>query len=70
MSISPVEVPLVGNKLSQAGLSLTDQLRVPPPEFHMLRVWLDGLGSPSVAVKLRLDGLYDMGNPELLSNLV
>jgi hypothetical protein len=60
LSVSPVELPLVGLKLSQAALSLTDQLSVPPPEFQMLNVWLDGLDPPWVAVKLKLDGLRDM----------
>ena len=60
LSASPVELPLVGLRLSQVASSLTDQLSVPPPEFQMLNVWLDGLAPPSVAVKLKLDGLYDM----------
>jgi hypothetical protein len=35
---SPVEEPLIGFRLSQAALSLTDQRRSPPPEFHIFRV--------------------------------
>ena len=57
LSVSPVELPLVGFKLSHVALSLTDQLSVLPPEFQMLSVWLDGLAPPWVAVKLKLDGL-------------
>jgi len=55
-----VELPLVGLKVSQLALSLTDQLSVPLPEFHMLNVWLDGFDPPWVALKLKLEGLYPM----------
>ena len=54
---SPVELPLVGDKLSQAALSLTDQSNVPPPEFQMFNVWFAGFAPPWVALKLKLDGL-------------
>jgi hypothetical protein len=57
VSDSLVEEPLVGFRLSQAALSLTDQRRSSPPEFHTLRVRLGGLGPPWVVVKLRLVGL-------------
>ena len=59
-SCSPVELPLAGLRLSQVASSLTDQLRVPLPEFQISKVWLDGLAPPWVAVKLKLDGLRDI----------
>ena len=56
-SVSPVELPPFGLRVSQVASSLTDQFKVPPPEFWMFRVWLDGLDPPCVALKLKLDGL-------------
>jgi hypothetical protein len=53
----PVEEPLVGFKVSQAALSLTDHLRLLTSEFHTFRVWLGGVGPPWVTVKRRLAGL-------------
>jgi hypothetical protein len=54
--VPPVDDPLVGLGLSQVASSLTDQLSIPPPEFHILRVCLEGL-EPGVVLKLKLDGL-------------
>ena len=59
-SCSPVELPLGGLRLSQAASSVTDQLSVPVPEFHISSVWLAGFGPPSVALKPKLEGLKEM----------
>jgi hypothetical protein len=32
----------------------------PPPEFHIATAWEGGLSAPSVAVKIKKDGLNDM----------
>jgi len=66
-SVSPVDVPMVGLRLSQLASSLTNQFRVPPPEFQIRRFWLDGLGPSWVAVKLKFEGLEAMiGNSDVL----
>ena len=56
-SCSPVELPLVGDKESQAASSLTDHSNVPLPEFQMFNVWFAGFAPPAIAVKLKLAGL-------------
>ena len=60
LSLSPLELPLVESKLSQPASLLADHSKIPSPEFHMLKLWLAGLASPSVALKLRFDGLKDI----------
>ena len=61
LSVSPVDVPLDGLRLSHVASSLTDQLSVPPPEFHMLNGWLEGEGfDPWAVLKLKLGGLWDI----------
>ena len=61
---SPVELPLVGFKVSQSISSVTDQSSVPPPEFRTLNVWFGGSDPPSIAVKAKLEGLKAMvGSP-------
>jgi len=50
-------VPEAGLRLSQAALSLTVQLRVPPPVFVMESVLAAGFAPPCVPLKVRLDGL-------------
>ena len=59
-SVSPVEVPEVGFRLSQAASSEADQLRVLPPELEIFRDWSGGLGPSCVAEKLKLEGLKAM----------
>jgi hypothetical protein len=56
-SLLPVEVPLVGLKLSQPASPVTNQFIVCPPEFHIVNVWPDGVGPPRIFTKLKLDGL-------------
>ncbi len=55
-SCSPVETPLVGDKVSQVALSETDQFKVPPPEFQTSKVWFEGLDPPWVAMNEKLVG--------------
>ena len=47
VSCSPVDVPLLGLTLSQLLLSEIEYVKVPPPEFLTLNVWLEAL-LPSV----------------------
>ena len=56
----PLPVPEAGLRVSQAALSLADQLRVPPPVLLMLTVWAAGLLPPCWAVKATLVGLAPM----------
>jgi len=49
--------PEFGLKLSHVALSLTDQLRVPPPVLVTLTVWAEGFAPPCTPTKLRLVGL-------------
>jgi hypothetical protein len=53
----PLPVPEIGDAVSQAALSLTDHVNVPPPVLLMVRVWFAGLTPPCVAAKVRLVGL-------------
>ena len=55
-----MELPLGGSSLSQAALSLSDQLSVSMPEFQMSSVSGAGFEPPSTAVKLRLPGSNDI----------
>ncbi len=55
--IVPAPVPLTGDSVSQVWLSLTVQLRVPPPVFDTLTLCAAGFAPPAVAVKLRLAGV-------------
>jgi len=50
VSISPVDVPLGGPRVSHD--AFTDQFSVPDPAFQMLKVWLGGLEPPSVALNV------------------
>lgn len=54
---APLPMPEVGFTVSQAALSLTDQVSVPPPVLLMVRVWADGLAPPCVAAKEKFVGL-------------
>ena len=54
---APVPVPEAGLSVSQATLSLADQLRVPPPVLLMAMVCAVGMPPPCWAVKERLVGL-------------
>ena len=53
----PGAVPEAGLKLSHVALSLTDQLRVPPPVLVTLTIWAEGFAPPCTPVKPRLVGL-------------
>ncbi len=64
LSPVPEERPFMGLRLSQAASSLTDQVRLPVPEFQMLSVWLAGLDPPWVALKLMLAGVWAMVEAE------
>ena len=44
--ISPVDVPLVGLKVSHLALVITVQLSVPEPELSIIKVLLCGLAPP------------------------
>ena len=57
VSVSPLSVPLVGLRFSQAALPLADQLKLPLPEFQIFKIWLDGLSSSWAAVKKIAEGL-------------
>ena len=59
-SLSPVELPLVGVSPSQLVSLLTDQLSAPVPEFQISSTLSGGLAPPSVAVRLKLEGLCAM----------
>ena len=50
-------VPLAGLTLSHPALLVPFQLSVPPPVFEIDNVWFAGFDPPSVAVKVKLDGL-------------
>jgi hypothetical protein len=52
----PLPLPEVGDRVSQAALSLADHVNVPPPVLLMLRVWAAGL-LPCWAVKDKFTGL-------------
>ena len=54
---APLPVPLAGDTVSHAALSLAVQLKVPPPVLLMLTVWAAGLLPPCWAVKEKLVGL-------------
>lgn len=54
---APLPMPEAGLTVSQAALSLADQVSVPPPVLLMVRVWADGLAPPCVAAKEKLAGL-------------
>ena len=56
----PGALPEAGLRVSQVALSLTLQLKVPPPVLVMLTVWTEGFVPPCTPVKLRLDGLNPM----------
>ena len=60
LSISPLELPLAGLRLRQPAPLYADHSNEPLPDFHTLKLWLAGLSSPSVASKLRFDGLKDI----------
>src|SRR5689334_14356305 len=53
-------VPPVGLRESQGALLPADQVSVPLPVLVMLSVWLGGLASPAVPLKVRLEGLAPM----------
>lgn len=55
--IEPLPVPDVEPSVSQAALSLAVHARVPPPAFVTVKVCVDGLPLPCVAVNVRLVGL-------------
>jgi hypothetical protein len=57
---APFPVPEAGLSVSQAALSLADQLSVPPPVLLMRTVWVAGLAPAWVAAKERLVGLAPM----------
>ena len=56
----PGALPEAGLRVSQVALSLTLQLKVPPPVLVMLTVWTEGFVPPCTPVKLRLVGLRPM----------
>jgi len=74
LSTSPVELPVVGAKVSQSALLLTDQCSVPPSEFQILNVQVGGLEFPCSAVMLKLDGPADrigwVVSPQPISKLM
>ena len=53
----PFPVPEAGLRVSQAALSLADQVSVPPPVLLIVRACVAGLPPPCWAVKERLVGL-------------
>jgi hypothetical protein len=57
LSVSPVDVPLVGDRESQVALSDTLQLSVPPPPLEIERVWFGGLEPPWAALNVMDAGL-------------
>jgi hypothetical protein len=56
-SVSPVEVPPVGESVSQAAESVNVYDSVPPSPFQMLKTWLAGFAPPCVAAKENAAGL-------------
>jgi hypothetical protein len=56
----PLPVPEAGDTVSQAALSLADQVKVPPPVLLMLRLWAAGLLPPCWAENDKLVGLAPM----------
>ena len=55
--MAPFPVPVDGDRLNHAALSLADQVSVPPPVLLTFKVWTAGLLPPCWALNDRLVGL-------------